>query len=179
MSRIIRIRGDSATFPGEACVHCLSPATERVQLVKVGRSSVRRIGVPYCAECIALRNGRSPVQVQAERIAALVSFLAAWALGVWAYLSILSWEAFAVRNGPLWAGLVGLLVVDIVFAVLQLIGATWAKRYRSPESKAALSSVRIRGFDWETTALEFADEEYADRFAAANASIVQANSTRH
>ncbi|MBN1640521.1 MAG: hypothetical protein JXA09_04730 [Anaerolineae bacterium] len=175
MSRTIRIRGDSATFPGEACVHCLSPATETVQLVKVKRSAVRRVSVPYCASCLALRKARSPAQVQSERIATLVGFLAAWAAGVWVYLSVLSWEAFAVRNGPVWAGLVGLLVVDVVFAVLHMVGTTWSLRYRSPETRAALNAVRIRSFDWETTTLEFADDVYADRFALANAAIVQAD----
>ena len=109
MSRILRIRGESAVFPGEACVHCLSPATESVQLVKVKRNAVRRVSAPYCASCLALRRARSPAQVLFDRIATLASFLVAWAAGVWVYLTVLSWEAFAVRNGPLWAGLVGLL----------------------------------------------------------------------
>ncbi len=178
MSRVIRIRGEGAIFPGEACVHCLSPAAETVQLVKVKRSAARRVSVPFCEACLALRKERSPAQVQSERIGTLISFLAAWAAGVWIYVAALSWQAFDVRRGPLWAGLLGLLVVDIVFAVLHLIGMQWSVRYRSPESKAALASVRIRGFDWETTTLEFADEAYADRFVRANPSIVQAEGER-
>jgi hypothetical protein len=173
MGRVICIQGDSATFPGDACVHCLSPAADTVQLVKVKRSAVRRVRVPYCEDCQVLRTARSAAQVQSERIATLVSFLVAWGAGVWVYLSVLSWQAFAVRNGPLWAGLLGLLLVDIVFAVLHLIGVRWSVRYRSAESKAVLASVRVRAFDWETTTLEFADEAYADRFAQANPSVVQ------
>ena len=178
MSRIVRIRGDSATFPGDACVHCLNPDAERVQLLKVKRSAVRRVSVPYCASCQALRKARSPAQVQAERIATLASLLLAWAVGVWAYVSLLSWEAFAVSRGAVWAGLLGLLLVDIVFAVLHLVGMRWSARYRSPESRAALASVRIRGFDWETTTLEFADEGYAERFIQANPATVQVEHER-
>jgi hypothetical protein len=149
-----------------------------VQLVKAKRSRVRRVGVPFCASCQALREARSPVQVQSERIATLVSFLLAWAVGVWLYVSVLSSEAFEVPRGSTWAALLGLLAVDIVFAVLHLIGITWSTRYRSPESKAALDAVRIRDFDWETTTLEFADETYADRFAIANPTAVQVESRR-
>jgi len=51
---------------------------------------------------------------------------------------------------------------------MYLLIRPWARRFRSPETKAALRTVTIKDFDWETTTLEFADEEYAARFAQVN-----------
>jgi hypothetical protein len=168
MSRAIRIKGDSAVFPGDACVHCLSPTTDRVELVKVKRSTVRRVSVPFCQNCIALRQARSSAQIRFERIASVASFLLAWAAGVWIYVSALSWNALSGSNGPIWASLLGVLAVVIVFGLLYLIVQPWSLHFRSPETRAVLASVVIRDFDWETTMLVFADEEYGERFARVN-----------
>ena len=56
----------------------------------------------------------------------------------------------------------------IIFGAMYLIIRPWSLRFRSPETNAALRAVTIRDFDWETTTLEFADEEYAERFAQVN-----------
>ena len=168
MSRTVRINGDSAVFPGERCVRCLSPSTDKVELVKVTRSAVRRVSVPFCKECVALRQAKSPLQLSFERIATVVSFLLAWAAGIWVYVSVLSWEALDSSRGWAWAALLGVLTVVIVFGILYLIVRPWSWHFRSPETRDALASVIIRGFDWETTTLEFADEDYAERFARVN-----------
>jgi hypothetical protein len=165
---IVEIEGDSALFPGDACVHCLSPTTHRVQLLKVKRSAVRRVSVPLCERCAAAREAKSLFQMRFERAAAAASFFAAWAIGVWVYLVAISWDAMRVENGVLWSALLGLLTVECVFGVLYLITRRWSLHYRSDETKAVLASVRIRDFDWETTSLEFADPAYAERFALAN-----------
>jgi hypothetical protein len=168
LPRIVEIKGDSALFPGDACVHCLSPTAHRMELLKVKRSAIRRVSVPLCETCAAVREAKSPLQVRFERTAAAVSFLVAWAIGVWVYLAVLSWDAAHVERGPLWAALLGLLAVECVFGAMYLIVRRWSLRYQSDETKSVLASVRIRDFGWETTTLEFADLAYADRFALAN-----------
>lgn len=168
MGRIVQIRGDSALFPGDACVYCLSPTAHRVELVKVKRTAVRRVRVPLCETCTMLRDTKSPIQLRFERIAAAASFLVAWASGIWIYLVVVAWEAANVPRGPVWGALLGLLAVTSVFGVLSTIARPWSLQYRSDEAKAVAACVRIQGFDWETTTLEFADAGYADRFAWAN-----------
>lgn len=168
MAPIVEIEGDSALFPGDACVHCLSPTAHRVELLKVKRSAVRRVSVPLCDRCAAAREAKSLLQMRFERTAAAMSFLVAWAIGVWVYLAALSWDALHVENGPLWSALLGLLVVECVFGMLYLIVKRWSLYYRSDETKAVLGSVQIHDFDWNTTSLEFADPAYAERFALAN-----------
>jgi hypothetical protein len=121
-----------------------------------------------CDECIALRQSKSPLQLQFERIATVVSFLLAWGVGIWVYRSVLLWDAVGHSIAWPWAALLGVLVVEIVFGTLYLIVRPWSRRFRSPETRSVLASVVIRDFDWETTALLFADDEYADRFARAN-----------
>jgi len=168
MSRTVQIRGDSAVFPGDACVHCLRPSVDTVVLTSVRRRTVRRVNVPMCDECIALRQSKSPAQLQFERIATVVSFLLAWAAGIWTYTSVLSWDAVAHSVAWPWAALLGVLAVEIAFGALYLIVRPWSRHFRSPEIRSVLACVAIRDFDWETTALLFADDEYADRFAQAN-----------
>jgi len=168
MARIVQIKGDSALFPGDACVHCLSPTQHRVELLKVKRSAVRRVRVPLCEKCAAVRDARSPAQMRFQRIAAAAGFLAAWASGVWIYLAVVAWDAASVPEGPVWAALLGLLTVTSVFGVLYTIAKPCSLRFRSDEAKAVSACVRIQDFDWETTTLEFADAGYADRFARAN-----------
>jgi hypothetical protein len=165
---IVEIEGDSALFPGDACVHCLSPTAHRVELLKVKHSAVRRVSVPLCERCAAAREAKSLLQMRFERTAAAAGFFIAWGVGVWVYLAALSWHATQVERGPLWSALLGFLAVECVFGVLYLIGRRWSLHYRSDETKAVLASVRIHDFDWDTTSLEFADPAYAERFARAN-----------
>lgn len=167
MAQTVQIQGDSALFPGNACVHCLRPATQEVTLTKAKGKSVRRVNVPFCEACLALRQARTPLQVQFKRTATAVSFLLAWGAGVWVYASVLSW-AVEARQERLWALLLGLLALWMVFAALYLAIRPWSDAYRSPETKAALSAVTIKDFDWETTTLAFADETYAERFERVN-----------
>jgi hypothetical protein len=139
-----------------------------VELVKVKRAAVRRVRVPLCETCTAVRDLKSPRQLRFERIAAVGSFLAAWASGVWIYLLVVAWEAASGPRGPLWAALLGLLTVTSVFGLLYTIAKPWSLRFRDKEARAVAACVRIRDFDWETTTLEFADAAYADHFAQAN-----------
>jgi hypothetical protein len=168
MPRTVRIQGDSAVFPGDACVHCLHPMAGKVEVLKVKRGTVRRVGVPFCEECTALREHRSPAQIQFERGAAVLSFLLAWGAGVWTYTYVSAWNVLHVDQMLVWSVLLGVLVVAIVFGALYLIVRPWAKLFRSAETKASLAAVTIRDFDWETTTLEFASDEYAERFERVN-----------
>ena len=167
MPHTVRIQGDSAVFPGNACVHCLRQAVDRVELVKVKGSAVRKVSVPFCDECTVLRQTRSPAQVRFERVARMVSFLLAWAAGMWAYI-VLSRSGIELEHAWVWALLVAVLIVAAVFGLFDLAIKPWSHRFRSAETKAALDAVKITVFDWDTTTLEFADREYAERFERVN-----------
>ncbi|MBC8444894.1 MAG: hypothetical protein H8D77_02105 [Chloroflexi bacterium] len=168
MSRTVQIWGDRAVFPVNACVHCMRPSTRDVEIVKVKGYVVRRVGVPFCDECIALREAKSPLQVRFERVAVVNSILLAMAVGMWVLVSISSEPAFRSDRVEVWGLLLGLLVAMIVFGVMYLVVQPWSRRFRSAETKAALRAVTIKAFDWDTTTLEFANQEYAERFAQVN-----------
>ncbi len=149
-------------------MHCLRPSAGTVAVFRVKRSTVRKVSVPFCEECLALREHKSHAQIQVERIATVVSFLLSWAAGIWTYLSVLDWPVLEGERSWVWAVLLGALSVAMAFGTLYLVVRPLSRAFRSPETKAVLASVRIRSFDWETTTLEFADEGYAERFARVN-----------
>jgi len=163
MAKLVQIQGETPHFPANACVHCLSPATEMVQIVKIkDNGSTRRIDVPFCARCIAWRQAKTARQVQFERLGLGGSIALALTVGLW---------AFKRTIGPgrwMWGTLVGLLVALIVFGLMYMVVQFWARGFQSPETRAALRAVSIREFDWNTTLLEFQNEEYAERFAQLN-----------
>ena len=168
MSQTVRIQGDHATFPGNACVYCLRPATHEVPIIKVKGYVVRRVAVPFCDGCDALRMHKSRRQVLFERAAVANSILLALAAGAWMYSFASSEQVFHGRTGWVWGLLLGVLVALIVFGTMYLLVRPWARRFRSPETRAALRTVTIADFDWETTTLEFADENYAAQFSQVN-----------
>jgi hypothetical protein len=83
-------------------------------------------------------------------------------------MSVSTWPVVAAQTEWVWGVLLGLLVFAIAFGVLYLVVQPWARRLRSVETKAVLAAVTIQDFDWETTTLDFADEEYAERFDLVN-----------
>ena len=170
MSRIVQIAGDRADFPANACVNCLRPATREVEIVKVTGSAVRRVNVPFCGECIALRRAKSPRQVLFERVAITNSALLSLAVGGRTCYAIVLEQVPSSGYGWAWGLLLGLLMVLVVFGLMYTFIVPWSWRFRSPQTKAALKAVAIREFNWDTTTLEFANEEYGDRFAQVNAS---------
>jgi hypothetical protein len=123
---------------------------------------------------MAVREDTTDRQVLFVRVATVVSLLLAAVAGFYVYIKLASMEAsvFAVTASavPVWAwrALLGTCVALVVFGTLYLVVDPWARRFRSVETKAALKAVSIVDFDWETTTLEFADDEYADRFVKAN-----------
>jgi hypothetical protein len=163
MSRIVQIQGEHPIFPGKACVHCLQPATQQVEIVLLKEGyRVRKVSVPFCGDCVMLREAKSFRQVQFEQLSVSASILLACTVGVWTYTRI------SHLGRWVWGVLLGVLVALIVFGVMIMIARPWSWGFRSAETRAALDTVRIRDFDWETTALEFANEEYAERFAQVN-----------
>ena len=69
MSRIVQIQGDHPIFPGNACVHCLQPSTQQVKIVGLKENyHVRQVSMPFCADCIALREHKTHRQVQFEAV---------------------------------------------------------------------------------------------------------------
>jgi hypothetical protein len=177
MSRTVRIQGDTAIYPAGACVVCLRPATCEVEIAKVKRRTVRKVRVPFCHECAALRRFRSSRQIVFERIATVGSLLLALVAGLYAYvrvsftarmLSAARTLSAARASVDVWALLVGALTALAVFGAVYLVVEPLSRRFRSDMTTEALRAVTIRDFDWETTALEFADDEYADQFARAN-----------
>jgi putative membrane protein (TIGR04086 family) len=163
MSRVVQIQGERPTFPGDACVHCLQPSTEKVDIVMVKEGyRVRKVSVPFCETCAELRVTKSRRQVQFERLAVTVSLLLALTVGAWTYTRINNLGRWV------WGALLGVLVALIVFGVMYMVARPWSWGFRSSETKAALRTVRIRDFDWETTLLEFENQDYAERFAQVN-----------
>jgi hypothetical protein len=166
MSRTVRIHGDQPSFPVNACVNCLRPAERRVPVVKVKGRLVRKVSVPLCDDCVALRQAKSRRQVLFERVAVASSLLLALAVGMWAYASVVA-EEHSIREG-MWGALVGTALAVSVFGLMYAMIRPWAERFRGPESKAVWRAITIREFDWDTTTLEFANEAYAERFEQVN-----------
>jgi hypothetical protein len=190
MSRSVRIHGDAAVYPAGACVSCLRPATREVEIVKVKGHSVRKVDVPYCDECVALRKFKSARQVAFERAATVNSLLLALTVGLYTCVRASSaivdiWAGSANESGRIpmgqwsWALVLGALSALVVFGVMYLIIEPWSRRFRSAPTRAALQAVTIRDFDWETTTLEFRDGEYAEQFARANQRASSHQGERH
>ncbi len=177
MAQKVRYYGDRATFPAGACVHCLRPATQEIELIRVktrlsGGYAVRKVGVPFCDACVALREARSPRQALFQWVALGQSLLLSLVVAVYVYVTTASiasgvWRA---SGNWTWRALLGVLSGQVVFGILYLVVRPWARRFRSAETRAAQRAVSIADFDWETTTLEFADDEYAERFTRANSS---------
>ena len=82
MSRIVQIQGEHPIFPGNACVHCLQPSAQQVEIVLLKEGyRVRQVSVPFCVDCIALREVKSSRQVQFERLSVTVSMAPRVAVG--------------------------------------------------------------------------------------------------
>jgi hypothetical protein len=177
MPQKVRYYGDRATFPAGACVHCLRPATQKIELVRVkgrlsGGYAVRKVEVPFCDACVALREAKTPRQVLFQRVAIGQSLLLSAVVAVYVYVTTASIGSgvWRVTGNWTWRALLGVLSGQVVFGILYLVVRPWARRFRSAETRAALRAVSIAGFDWETTTLQFADDEYAERFIRANSS---------
>ena len=133
MSRIVRIHGDAAVYPAGACVSCLRPATCEIEISKVKGQVVRRVRVPFCRECAALRRFKSSRQLLFERVAAVGSVLLGLAAGVYAYARI----SFVMRSPSgygsvdVWALLLGALSAHVVFGVAYLAIEPLSRRFRS------------------------------------------------
>jgi hypothetical protein len=175
MSQQVRYYGDRATFPAGACVHCLRPTTQELELTRVkqrlsGAYVVRRVRVPFCEACLALREAKMPRRVRFERAAVVHSLLLALVMGIYVFVTTASVKVgpWASGGNGLWRALLGVLCAQVVFGLLYLLVRPWARRFQSADTRAALRAVSIADFDWETTTLEFADGEYAERFVQAN-----------
>jgi len=168
MSKRVTIQGDRAAFPGNACVHCIKPGTQEVQIVKVKGYAVRKVAVPFCDDCAQLRSQKSRRQILFERAAVANSILLALAAGARTYIFASNGQAFPGDVSWFWGLLLGTLVALIVFGTMYLLIRPWAGYFRGPETQAALRAVTIKDFDWQTTTLEFADEEYAAQFERVN-----------
>jgi len=162
LSLIVQIQGEQPIFPGNACVHCLQPATQQIEIVQVKGDVVRKIQAPFCDECLALRRAKSPRQIQFERLALASNTVLALVAGAWTYTQV------SDLGRRMWGLLLGILVALIVFGIMYLITQPWAAGFRSPETKAALQAIAIKDFNWDTTTLEFANKEYGERFAQVN-----------
>jgi glucose dehydrogenase len=153
----------------------LRPAAQELELTRVkerlsGGYVVRRVQVPFCEACIALREAKTARQVLFQRVAAAQSVLLALIVAVYIFFTTASIESgiWSVGENWAWRGLLGALGGLILFGGLYMIVRPWARRFQSPETRAALQAVSIADFDWETTTLRFADDEYAARFSQAN-----------
>ena len=176
MARIVCIHGDAAVYPAGACVSCLRPASSQVEIVKVKGQTVRKVRVPFCAECLALRQHKSVRQVLFERVATVNSLLLALVVGLYAWRVLSATPTLrgtsptlrgtSAVDGATW--LLGALSALIVFGVMYLLVEPWSRSFRSAAAVAAQQAVTINDFDWETIVLAFRNEEYAELFARAN-----------
>jgi hypothetical protein len=146
----------------------LRPAANKVDLFKTKRSHFRKVSVPFCEECLALRKSKSRTQILFERIAGIACLLVGWIVGIWIYGRVLSWGVVAAEHSWRWGALIGGIATISVFGSLYFAAKLFSLRFRAADTKAVLAAVRIHDFDWETTTLEFADDAYADRFARVN-----------
>lgn len=163
MSRIVQIQGAKPAFPGDACVHCLKPSMHKIEIMRVNAQGIAcKIEMPFCDECIALRQAKTPRQVQFERLSVSSSALLAATTGVWVFTRVDNLGRW------MWGALLGILVAWIVFGILYMLIQPWAAGFCGPETRAVLKAVSIREFNWDTTTLEFANEEYAGLFAQIN-----------
>ena len=176
MPQKVRYYGDRATFPAGACVHCLRPATQEIQLIRAktrrsGGYAVRKVGVPFCDACVALREAKTRRQTLFEWVAIGQSLLLSVAVAAYVYVTTdsITSGVWSGNDNWTWRALLGALSGQVVFGILYLVVRPWARRFQSAETRAALRAVWIADFDWETTTLEFADDEYAERFIQANA----------
>jgi hypothetical protein len=154
----------------------LHPATQEIELVRVktrrsGGYAVRKVGVPFCDACVELREAKTRRQALFERVAVGQSLLLSVVVAAYVYVTTASvtsgvWRA---SDNWTWRALLSALSGQVVFGILYLVVRPWARRFQSAETRAALRAVLIADFDWETTTLEFADDEYAERFIQANA----------
>jgi hypothetical protein len=179
MAQVVRIHGDVAVYPAGACVSCLRPATQEIELTKVKGYAVRKVRVPFCDSCAALRRRKTARQALFERVATVSSLLLAAAVGLYIYvrLSSLAASATEARADPglaapgsenAWILLLAASSALVVFGTLYLLVRPWSRTFQSPATVDALRAVRIVDFDWETTTLAFRDDEYAEQFARAN-----------
>jgi hypothetical protein len=168
MSRTVRIRGDVAIYPADACVSCLRPATQQVDISRVKGHSVRRVRVPFCDACAVLRQQKTARQVTFERMATINSLLLSLAVGLYVYVRVLPMARSTLEVAYAWVLLLAALGALTVFGLMYELVEPWSRRFRSAETRNALRAVTIVDFDWETTTLEFRDDEYGEQFARAN-----------
>jgi hypothetical protein len=168
MSRTVRIRGDVAVYPANACVSCLRPATCQLDISRVKGHSVRRVRAPFCDACAVLRQQKTARQIRFERMATINSLFLSLAVGLYVYMRVLPIARSTLEVAYAWVLLLAALGTLTVFGLLYGLVEPWSRRLQSTETKNALRAVTIVDFDWETTTLEFRDDEYGEQFARAN-----------
>jgi hypothetical protein len=115
-----------------------------------------------------LRQQKTPRQVMFERVATVGSLLLSLAVGLYVYVRVLPIARLTLAVAYAWVLLLAALGALCVFGLIYVLVAPCSRRFRSAETKEALRAVTILDFDWETTTLQFRDDEYGEQFARAN-----------
>ena len=149
MGQKVRYYGDRATFPAGACVHCLSPATQEIELARVktrlsGGYVVRKVGVPFCDACVTVREARTPRQVLFERVGVAQSLVLALVVAVYVYLSTATVESgvWSAAGNESWRVILGLIRVRRLPPWAEV--STMNKRKGTPTWTAARPTPRSR-----------------------------------
>jgi hypothetical protein len=164
MSQLVKVQvqaGQAVDFPG-VCVHCSAPAGERMRLRKrIGRVT-RLVDVPLCSDCAGELHRLSGEEERWLKLSWLLSGL------VW--LVLLAVGLLLLPAGvPFLARFLLALVIALAAAAFtfKYVRQT-SLRHARPEKQAILAAARITNFSWRATTFEFANEAFAERFAAIN-----------
>jgi hypothetical protein len=101
-------------------------------------------------------------------MATINSLFLSLAVGLYVYMRVLPIARSTLEVAYAWVLLLAALGTLTVFGLLYGLVEPWSRRLQSTETKNALRAVTIVDFDWETTTLEFRDDEYGEQFARAN-----------
>lgn len=152
-------------FPG-ICVHCSQPALHTQTIHKrVGRVT-RLVDVPVCADCAAQLRRRSLEEERLNQLKYIVAGIAFLVTLFAVYIATPPAMATAVRWLAALMG--GSLVTAVIFALFR----RQIHQAYLPEKKEILNAARIENFSWRATTFTFENEEFTQRFAAINESLL-------
>ena len=150
--------------PG-VCVHCTCPATESMVLEKKEGRTIRQVDVPLCDKCAPQLRRQSAAEERLQKLSRLLSIVAGVATALTVFLLM---AGFAI-----WLRLPGALLLGLVAAVF----VTWLFRpviakAALPEKKEILEAAQLEAFSWRTATFVFSNEEFVERFAELNESLL-------
>jgi hypothetical protein len=162
--RAVRVRvrpGQELRFPA-ACVYCGQPAEPALRLRRrIGRVT-REVDAPLCADCQQEVRRLSGDEERWQKLGRLAAGLAFLVLFLLLFFLIVPGLLLGLRL------LLALAIAGLAGAAAYSAFRRRSVRYARPQKQAILAAARLDGFSWRTMTLAFADEDFAQRFAALN-----------